>query len=318
MNYPDFSILIATKDRPENVRRLLSSLVQSTTKPKALVVISSGRPIHDVISEFIDELNIDYFHSEVTGQVNQKKIGISRLRKEIPWVLFLDDDLLLAQNTLEKAFDTLFQHKTNGESIVGLGLGLTPTSRLKRSSHIHNLLGRALRLSSETPGKVIPSGQGVSYLENPEPIYTEWLNGASMWKIESAVDYVSLVPSSGYAACEDLVFSYEQSKNGKLLFAPQARVFFQESEPNDYNRSQAIISGTAWRYFFVKSNPELSLWQLLYSQVGRLTYILVTQPRNTEAIQAGIWSVKYLLISIVKDKEPMYLINKINQGEFFF
>jgi len=317
VTYPDFSILVATKDRPENVRRLLSSVAQSTTKPKALVVISSGRPIHDVISEFRDDLNIDYFHSEVTGQVNQKKIGISKLQNEIPWVIFLDDDLLLAHNSLEKAFETLSQYKTTGESIVGIGLGLTPTSRLKRSSYIHNLVGRALRLSSGVPGKVIPSGQGVSYLENPEPIYTEWLNGASMWKIESAIEYVSLVPSSRYAACEDLVFSYRQSKNGKLLFAPGAKVFFQESEPNDYNRSQAIISGTAWRYFFVKSNPELSQWQLMYSQVGRLTYILATQPWNTEAIQAGIWSVKHLFISIVRNKEPMFLINKIIQEEFF-
>lgn len=312
MIYPDFSILIATKDRPDNVKKLLRSIAESTVKPKTVVLISSGHPIHNVVSEYMDELTIDYFHSEVTGQVNQKKIGIARLQKEIPWVVFLDDDLLLAPHSLEKAFETLSHHNSSADNIVGIGLGLTPTARLKQSSRIQNLAGRALRLSSGSPGRVMSSGQGVSYLENTKPIFTEWLNGASIWRIQSALDYTSLVPSSRYAACEDLVFSYKQSKKGKLLFAPEARVIFQQIEPNNYNSGQVIISATAWRYFFVKSNPELSKWQLMYSQLGRLAYILLTQPWNQDAIRAGIWSVKQLFISVSRDKEPMYLINKIS------
>lgn len=312
MACPDFSILIATKDRPENMRNLLKSVEESTIKPSSLVVVSSGHPIHDVISEFETSLKIDYVHSEVSGQVNQKKVGISRLRKDIPWVAFLDDDLLVTPITFENAFKALSKYSSAGDRIVGIGLGLSPTSRMKRSSNFQNFVGRVLRLSSGTPGKVIRSGQGVSYLESSSPIYTEWLNGASMWKTESALDYTIFVPSSSYAACEDLVFSYQQFKKGKLLFAPDAKVLFQDTEPNDYNRSQAIISSTAWRYFFVKSNPELSQWQLMYSQLGRLAYIVVTQPRNRDAIRAGVWSVRHLLSSILKGKEAMFLINKIS------
>jgi GT2 family glycosyltransferase len=312
MEFPDFSILIATKDRPGSMRNLLRSVEQSTVRPKSIVVVSSGCPIDDVISEFNESLKINYLHSEMTGQVNQKKLGISRLQKEIPWVLFLDDDLLLEPNAVEKAFGTLAKFRGVGEDVLGIGLGLTPTSRMKRTSHIQNFVGRVLRLSSGTPGKVIRSGQGVSYLESSKPIYTEWLNGASMWKMESALGYTNFVPSSSYAACEDLVFSYQQSKKGKLLFAPDAKVLFQDAEPNDYNRSQAIISSTAWRYFFVKSNPELSQWQLMYSQLGRLAYIVATQPRNQDAIRAGVWSVRQLLSSILRGKEAMFLINKIS------
>jgi GT2 family glycosyltransferase len=312
MDSRDFSILIATKDRPESMRNLLRSVAQSTVRPKSIVVVSSGLPIDDVISEFKESLKIDYFHSEITGQVNQKKLGISRLQKKIPWVLFLDDDLLLAPKAVEKAFETLANFSSVGNDILGIGLGLTPTSRMKRNSQIQNFVGRVLRLSSGTPGKVIRSGQGVSYLESPKPICTEWLNGASMWKTESAFDYTNFVPSSNYAACEDLVFSYQQFKKGRLLFAPDAKVLFQDTEPNDYNRSQAIISSTAWRYFFVKSNPELSQWQLMYSQLGRLAYIVATQPRNRDAIRAGVWSVRHLLSSVVKGKEAMFLINKIS------
>jgi GT2 family glycosyltransferase len=312
MSHPEFSVLIATKDRPQHIRKLLKSLQQSTIKPTSLVIVSSGDSIHDVISEFETSFKIDYMHSEVAGQVNQKKIGISRLSKEIPWVVFLDDDLLIAPNTLETAFETFSKYINTGERIVGIGLGLSTTSRMNRSSRLQNIVGHALRLSGATPGKVIRSGQGVSYLESHQPIYTEWLNGASIWERESALEYVKFVPSSKYAACEDLVFSFQQSKKGKLLFVPGARVFFQDSEPNDYNRNQAIMSATAWRYFFVKTNSELSQWQLVYSQFGRLAYILISQPRNLEAIRAGILSVRLLLSAIVRRKDPMFLINKIS------
>ena len=311
MIHPKFSILIATKDRPESVRKLLRSVEKSTIKPESLVLVSSGHPIHDVVSEFKKVLEIDYFHSEVTGQVHQKKIGITKLRNEIPWVAFLDDDLTLESDAFEKAFETLSSYNKSDDGIVGIGLGLTPTSRIDRTSRIQNFLGRVFLLSSETPGKVLSSGQGVSYLESTQPIFTEWLNGASIWKIESTSNYTSLVPSSRYAACEDLVFSYQQSREGRLLFAPEAKVSFQDTEPNDYNRSQAIISGAAWRYFFVKSNPELSQWKLMYSQFGRLAYMLLTQPCNKEAIRAGIWSVSNLFSSIIRRKDPMFLIHKI-------
>ncbi len=310
MGDPNFSILIATRNRPENMRKLLASIAESTSKPNKVVVISSGSPIEEVVSEFRHVLKIDYFHSEVAGQVNQKKTGIIRLQRETPWVMFLDDDLLLAPNAVEKAFETLNQYGTTTNEIVGIGLGLTPTTRLNRSSYFKNLIGRAFFLSSDVPGKVLRSGQGVSYLENPEPMFTEWLNGASMWRIESANQYLSSVPSSNYAACEDLVFSYRQSKKGKLLYVPYAKVFFQDSESNDYNRPQAIVSGLSWRYFFVKSNSELSTALLLYSQVGRLIYILITDHRNRKAIKATFFSLRQLIYAVTCNKESMYLIEK--------
>ena len=312
MTHPNFSILIATKDRPDYMRKLLKSVEKSTIKPTSVVIVSSGGPIHEVISEFESSFKIDYVHSEVTCQVNQKKIGISRLSKKTPWVVFLDDDLLMASDALETAFETMSKYRKIGERIVGIGLGLSTTSRINRSSRFQNIVGRALRLSGSTPGKVIRSGQGVSYLESQIPIYTDWLNGASIWERESALEYVKFVPSSKYAACEDLVFSFQQSKKGKLLFVPGARALFQDAQPNDYNRSQAIMSATAWRYFFVKTNPELSQWQLVYSQFGRLAFILFTQPRNREAIRAGIWSVRLLVSAVARRKDPMFLINKVS------
>jgi len=310
MPYPKFEILIATRNRPHEVDQLLQSIVKSDCKPEKVILVSSGIQISDGLTTFNQELNIDHFHTETKGQVNQKKIGISRLNPNTEWVIFLDDDLLLEQNTLTNAFDTLEALSVNEGVILGLGFGLTPTSRVNRASRFETFFATLFRLTNRNPGSVMKSGQGVSYLESKLPIQTAWLNGASMWRVDSVQDYIDSVPSSTYAACEDLVFSYRQSKKGKLVFVPNARIQFQHPEPNDYNRIEAILSAAAWRYYFVKSNSELSLIQLFISQIGRLIYLFALDPNNKSARNAGFVSVKRIFTSILMFRKPDYLIQK--------
>jgi len=308
--YPKFEILIATRNRPNEIGQLLQSIVKSDCKPEKVVLVSSGAQITDELTTFSQRLKIDHFHTEAKGQVNQKKIGISRLDLTTEWVIFLDDDLLLEQNTITIAFDALENFSFEKSAIVGLGFGLTPTSRLNRKSRFETFFATIFRLTNPIPGSVMKSGQGVSYLESKLPIPTAWLNGASMWRTDSVHDYIESVPSSTYAACEDLVFSYRQSKRGKLVFVPNACIKFQNTEPNDYNRSEAILSSAAWRYFFVKSNSELSLIQLLFSQIGRLIYLFAIDRTNKSARKAGFVSVKRVLTSILMRRKPDYLIQK--------
>lgn len=310
MPYPKFEILIATRNRPKEVNQLLQSIIKSHCKPERVILVSSGVSISEGLTAFNQELNIDHFHTETKGQVNQKKIGIGRLDPTTEWVIFLDDDLLLEQNTITNAFDTLEISSIGKRAILGLGFGVTPTSRVNRSSRFETFFATLFRLTNRIPGSVMKSGQGVSYLESKLPISTTWLNGASMWRIDSVQDYVNSVPSSTYAACEDLVFSYRQSKKGKLVFVPHARIHFQNSEPNDYNRSEAILSSAAWRYYFVKSNPELSSIELFISQIGRLIYLFASDRTNKSAHKAGFTSVKRIFTSILMRRKADYLIQK--------
>jgi glycosyltransferase involved in cell wall biosynthesis len=307
---PKFEILIATRNRPRKLKNLLQSISKSSLKPEKVIVVSSGDDISACISEFSEQLKMEHIHSELSGQVNQKKQGIEKLMKSSEWVIFLDDDLLINSDTVANAFGSIEELDMSNSELLGIGLGLPPTQRLNRSSIIESMFARFFCLTNSEPGSVLPSGQGVSYLHSPEPIFTSWLNGASVWRIEAANDYLYSVPSSMYAACEDLVFSYQQSKKGKLVYVPSAEVEFQDAEPNDYNRDQAIKSAAAWRYFFVKSNPELSLTKLFISQVGRLVFIVVKNHKNLKALIAGFVTLKWLAMSILTNREPEYLMRR--------
>lgn len=305
-----FEILVPTRNRPESVVRLLKSLTDSAPKPSKVVLVSSGIDISNEVAQFVDLLKIKHIHTDVSGQVNQKKIGITHLDPGTEWVVFLDDDLLIEADTIMNALSVREKYLRTHKDIVGIGFDLPVTQRLNSSSKSEKLIARLFGLSNSQLGSVTSSGQGVSYLGSSEPIFTKWLNGASMWKIESVKDYLDAVPSSSYAACEDLVFSYSQSRSFELLYVPSAKVRFQSEEPNYYNNELTIKSAAAWRYFFVKSNPNLSLVKLSISQVGRLAYVVFRDPSNLKAIKASLVSLKWIVVSSIFDRKPEHLMKK--------
>lgn len=263
-------VLIPTKNRPEKVRKLLSSISQSTLKPRQVIIVSSGIEISQIITEFQDELGIKYIHTEVTGQVAQKKIGIKLLGSDLDWVVFLDDDLILNSNCLEIAIAEAENYeKLTNENVVGVGLGLPSTSRTKNARRWVKIIGRLFIISSSLPGMVYKNGHAASYLDCKEITSTQWLNGASLWRRKVVDNYGNNLISTRYAACEDLLFSYPNYSLGKLIFVPGAKIEFQDEELTDFEKYSVFRAAALWRLYFVSSNSGFSRLLFLYSQLGR-------------------------------------------------
>ena len=55
--------------------------------------MASGEDIKNHLKPFEDSFEITYQHTQIVGQIAQKKIGISLINEENNWCLFLDDDL---------------------------------------------------------------------------------------------------------------------------------------------------------------------------------------------------------------------------------
>jgi len=277
----NFAILIPTRNRPEKVKKLLESISLSKAMPRQIVVVASGADISPDISTFQERLPITYIFSQHGGQVNQKKIGLSNLDPEIEWVAFLDDDVLVQTNTFNSAFENieLFE-KAQGAQIVGVGLGITPTTRAINVRGFARVLGYFFLLYKKRPGIVLSSGHAISYQESDRPVFTEWLNGVSMWRRENGMKYLSIGINPKYAACEDLIFSYPESKSGKLLFLPQSRVKYQDLEITNFDSIEVIEAAAFNRMFFVLSNSDLSKWKCAWSQVGRCIYAISRKDSN--------------------------------------
>lgn len=271
--YDDFCVLIPTRNRCREVESLLSSLESSSIKPSQVVLVSSGEDISNLVEKFVGKLDITYIHSEIAGQINQKRLGLSKISPSIKWVVFLDDDLLVSRDTFERAFECI--HQARGESekkLAGIGFGLPATSRFNNHGRLSRIIAEIFGISNFPPGSVLSNGHATSYLEQQEATETKWLNGASMWRIEEISNYGSHGISSKYAACEDLIFSYPIGKKKILLFCPNAKLEFQVNEQTDFENPTVYISALYWRYFFILEHKEFSILKFNFTQIGRLLF----------------------------------------------
>ncbi len=271
--YEEFCVLIPTRNRPHEVEALLTSIEASTVKPSQIVLISSGDDISNTVEKFVDKLSITHIHSEIPGQINQKKLGLSAVDSSADWVVFLDDDLLVLPDTFEKAFECVQRlDRKNGKRLGGVGFGLPATSRFNNHGKASQILARLFGINNQPAGVVLSNGHATSYLEQQEPTETQWLNGASMWRVETVPNYGSHGISSKYAACEDLIFSYPVGKKYLLVYCPDAKLEFQKSEKTDFENPAIYVSALYWRYFLILEHKEFSIIRFNVAQLGRLLF----------------------------------------------
>ena len=304
------SILIPTRNRPGKVVKLLDSIEKSSVIPFQTVIVASGQDIEASILKFKRSLNISYLHTTVSGQVAQKKLGVNLLHKDTEWCLFLDDDLLVSERAIESALDVVCSRA--GTGVIGVGFSLPPTTRTLGAGVITLAIGRILQIGSKEPGKVLKSGHATSYLHAQKVIETQWLNGASMWHVSVLETYGVGLPSTPYAACEDLIFSYPLRKRGKLIYCPDALLIFQDSELSNFDSASVLEAATLWRYYFVKANPELSNWRFQLSQIGRIAFALLNTKYDKRALGIKLLKVQYQMYKSILQKEvPQDLLNRL-------
>lgn len=270
MHSTRIGLVVPTRDRPDKIVKLLESLEKSTVPLHEIVIVSFGVDISNSLERFKKTFPIKYHQSDRPGQVIQKKQAIQLLSPDLDWCIFTDDDLLFDPRAIENALATISTF--GGDEVSGVGFALPSTSRSLRSNSVIRRIASVFGLAGKTFGQVLPSGQAISYLDAPNDLQTNWLNGVSMWRLGEAKKYGVGVPSARYAACEDLIFSYPISKTGKLVFSWKAKAYFQDQELTDFESVEVFRSAAYFRLYFVQSNNDLSSGRFLLAQFLRTTY----------------------------------------------
>ncbi len=311
-NVNSLAILIPTRNRPIAIDRILESISRSTLKPEQVIVVSSGQDIGSVIKNYSKELPITHSHTDAIGQIAQKRIGVGLIAQNITWCVFLDDDLLLEESALEIAMSTA--HSYTRTDVIGIGLSTPVTSRGINLPVYLEILARLFKLSSNLPGKVLSSGHASSYLQSDSIIETQWLNGASIWKVECAKNYGSDLPSTPYAACEDVIFSYPLSKQGTLIYIPSAKVDFQDTELSNLDSLEVFRAASIWRLFFITKHKELSFSWFFLTQVLRSFYVLKKGKSKRLSLSLELFRLNAELIrNHLKGVSPNVLLNQLQR-----
>ena len=299
----NLAILIATKDRHNQLQNLLESIYQSSNLPNKVVIVYSGKDITSVANSFHKKINLELIYSPVASQMYQKSIGIKAIGNTNQWVFFLDDDVVLEVDTIKELHSEYLANPIF-KDFVGFGLSILNRSTRKINSFTLGVL-KFLKLYSNTPGSVTKSGHAQSYLDHPVEIEVKWLNGISVWRSKVLFEYPVIETDNAYSAYEDVNFSYKVSKNNRLLFAPKAKVVNQSIEGQTPLTINQFVYGGYLRYKFVFTNVELSKRWLLVAQLIRGLDFIFRSNKNSRVIErakasSSLWL--NLIVLVLKNK----------------
>jgi len=247
-------VLVPTKNRPEQIKRLLKSLSDQVEYVKRIIIIASGHDIKNIIDKFTDKLSIEYYHTSEAGQIKQRNIGISKLDDRTPLVACMDDDIVLDPCAIKEMV-----RFWNSAPINTGGVGFNIING--RSSQ-PSILKQMLFWGHRKPGRVLRSGTSTSISHLHDNIRSQWLNGGtSVWRKDLLVNNKHKEINTKWAIAEDLIFSYPLGKVFPLYVCADATVshnhYPYDTKDNKWHFSHGRTQ-TIWVYHFVNSNKELS------------------------------------------------------------
>jgi len=311
----DLCVLIATKDRTNELNELLFSISCSTLVPKKVLIVNSGTSISHFKSKYFQKIDLEIIDSDVSSQSFQKSIGINLLSRNYKWILFLDDDVVLESSTLAILYNEYLTSPIF-KCYLGFGLGISNRSTRNLNRACKYVL-RQLNLFSDTPGSITKSGHAQSYLDHGIQIEVDWLNGISAWNSKVLSHYSSQQFSIPYSAYEDVAFSYKVSKSHKLLFVPRAKVQNQKMEGGSPLTVNQFVYGGYSRYKFVFDNIELSKKWLLVAQIIRSADFIFRKNQSCNTftrIKVGIKLWVSLAILAVRNKNSDEYLASMSQN----
>jgi GT2 family glycosyltransferase len=228
------AIVIATKDRPSDIKRCLESIARQTRLPDQIVVVDQSRARYELDSS---ARLLHVYDPSLSGASAARIVGIALTHADI--VLFLDDDVELLPKSLEALME--------GFAAQPDAVGLQCLDVLVHEE------GRATRLLDFLFERG-PFSKRSYRVDGTE--YRRWLAGYGM-AFRSVVFKTDLLDETlaGYSLGEDWEFSQRARQYGALRVAAGAELLHHQSTVNrERSRHLNIRRWNNYHYFFQKLN----------------------------------------------------------------
>jgi glycosyltransferase involved in cell wall biosynthesis len=217
----DIVFVIATKDRPDDLRKVLRSLAEQPGRPPGVIIVDGGsHPVRPVVAEFASQLRLTYIHHAPPSAAAQRNAGIRALPSEARLIGFIDDDAALEPFALERMM-TFWENAAPDIGGCAFNLVNHPPVRggLLKRSRVAEILG----LYSAKPGVVMPSGWQTMIGTVRENIFVDWLpSTAVVWRAEVLESARFDEFFIGYSYLEDLDLSFTVRRTWRLAVLAEA------------------------------------------------------------------------------------------------
>lgn len=214
------SLIVATKDRPDDLQRLLESLRRQRLGPAEIVIVDASRePVEPVMAEF-PQLTIRYLRHLPPSAAAQRNSGIRACNPKSTLIGFADDDTTFEADAFAKILD--FWNCT-APDILGAAFNIRNYPDRGGSFLKHSALATWLGLYSPCPGSVSKSGWQTIIPELPQNTFVDWLPSTAVTfrKETFSCDHFDDF-YDGYSYLEDLDFSYSVGRRGRLAVVADA------------------------------------------------------------------------------------------------
>lgn len=244
------SLIICTKNRPVELQKCISSIINQTRLPDELILIDDGN-IDEQVFKTLHDHNIKYvfYKKDIPGLTTSRNIGVNLARSDI--ITFVDDDVVLDKDYIATVMSAFEQDKAGS---IG---GITGTLINGKQGVERNLL-RLFFLDGNKPGTILPSGIGVLVKTSniSAPTEVQWLSGSNMSYRKSVFTNYRFneVNYQDYAWGEDREFSFRVGTQYKLVALPNAKLIHAKTPVNRVSSRTFGFMETYNLYLFFRSS----------------------------------------------------------------
>jgi len=293
----EYSVVIATRNRPDFLRTTLESLACQTLRPCMTVLAdASNRPSETrQVMESVPGLLYTHLCLEDRSAARQRNAGAKPV--STPFIAFLDDDVRLMPDVMERLVYS-FVGPANADT---RGVAARINKMEHRVPGFWLWLYYRIQAGYSHPhygGKLFGPGLNClpCYLDkDPEKIPSDWLNSTCVMYRTALFRAVQFPEWDGYSFMEDVWLSASIGKGGGLYFLKTAcyEHYAARGEHKEDARSLArmrICNQKKIAREILRLQPLTLAWKMLLHRIFVSVLLLLQRGENWKEAWWGLWT----------------------------
>lgn len=293
----EYSVVIATMDRPEALVRVLECLEQQSVLPQCVVIVdaSENQRTRELVEQSCwSKLGMRYLCAEVRSAAQQRNQGAREV--DTDYIVFMDDDIAFESDFIERLLDGF--RKPSSRPVGGVSGRMEGSTHAKPGSLLRFYYWLQAGYSHPHYG-----GQLFGPAINTFPCYAEqhenlieaqWLNSGCVMFLRKAFSAVMFPDFEGYSHMEDAYASARIAKDYSLYYHSGA---VYQHFPSDsaakrdrYELARMRVRNQRRLAQDVMEVPPVALrWKMLLHKLFVIFYLLRTRPPGWTSEARGTW-----------------------------
>ena len=310
-----YQVAIPTRDRPDELRRCLASVLAQSPPPVSVIVIDDGALDADPLAAFLAQGGVALIHRRKAEPGLTRSLELAVETASEPWLLILDDDIELAPDFVERCVAAAAAWEARGGGQVSAVAGHPVEPRAPGSpawrGMARRLFERLFLLNGWAEGRALPSGFVSDYgcgwtAPGAGPRAVRHVpGGLGLWRLDTLRRFRFDPWYRGYAHGVDKEFAYRASAAGEMLIhAPDATAIHRPSPQGRLGARELGRMKVANQLHFFEGTFRPRWWNracFAWAMAGQLAMLSAAAVTAPAAVRGARWDEVAGMIQALRD-----------------